>query len=898
MLNKLKLYLCIKLYPLQSVSLLEEDIIYKLINKEENKEKEEKNKKTEKLLVDLRNSVNKDFNRSVEIYNYDEVELVLKKQHSYLFKNDLSVEKYYNDCFNIIDEFTSSFISLRDGKIVYKYWNNESDEKLLGTKNNNIKVHIMEYLVRYIPIDILIVNFLVKNKNCDIKQLDGVYGSINMADALLDKVLERGVAENHLHMGAGFHFSILWEVMVNEIFYHTRQKKFKIFNNFSNSNLEQYLNNASILRVLMSSFLSNKNMYKSFEEFILSALDKHHYKILLENKLLSVEETIKISDEILGKIGVSTEKSDLTEDIMFKIFKKDIKNLRTSGENILLYNGLEYVNNSEDELFKMLFLKYIRIKNCLYSNIVQNNGINGLTSFKEYYNNATDLSGGMRNFWKIFFRYNFQNPFLTKLEGRMSIKPVYDDFSHQIFEILSSYNTVIKNDYNKNQTIPKFGLVFHFLKKRQEDTFDKCWKNYQEDRETTFKFISYKELQKKYKNELDNLLELRDSNPYLSQFLLGIDAASGENDTPVCVFAPIFKSARDGRNDVLYKPDLNTYSENGEEHYEKILQKSLMFTFHAGEDFRHILSGLRRIDEVVEHCKFHAGDRIGHGIALACDADKWQSKYLLAVLPRFEHFENLLWVWGLFSENLELNIEISMYLEREILKYAKEIYVNLNGVTVSMLHEAYLKSFEEFQIMFNNISDENYNPSNKNQNEKIFCINEPLNNNMYWNVERLIHSRNCCCFIERMEEPIFVEIKDFDLNIIKKMQTIMINKISKKGIVIEINPTSNTTLGEIDNMSKHHVFKLQNIHNDGENKKVIVNVNSDDPTIFSNNISNELAMLYYTLDEADKGKDEAIALIDRLREYGMKTSFIDDKLTDEQYTTYLERAISYLENMK
>ena len=47
----------------------------------------------------------------------------------------------------------------------------------------------------------------------------------------------------------------------------------------------------------------------------------------------------------------------------------------------------------------------------------------------------------------------------------------------------------------------------------------------------------------------------------------------------------------------------------------------LKFTYHAGEDFDSLCSGLRAIDEVLEFLRFKRGDRLGHALALGIDAD-------------------------------------------------------------------------------------------------------------------------------------------------------------------------------------------------------------------------------------------------------------------------------------
>ena len=78
----------------------------------------------------------------------------------------------------------------------------------------------------------------------------------------------------------------------------------------------------------------------------------------------------------------------------------------------------------------------------------------------------------------------------------------------------------------------------------------------------------------------------------------GVDAAASEFDTPPEVFAPIFSQLRNSR----------------------VVNH---FTFHAGEDFYHILSGLRTIYETVDFLDFSHGDRIGHASATGTDVNTW-----------------------------------------------------------------------------------------------------------------------------------------------------------------------------------------------------------------------------------------------------------------------------------
>ncbi len=86
-------------------------------------------------------------------------------------------------------------------------------------------------------------------------------------------------------------------------------------------------------------------------------------------------------------------------------------------------------------------------------------------------------------------------------------------------------------------------------------------------------------------------------DPKFSRYISGIDAASNELVTPPEVFGPAYRYLR----------------KNGINH----------FTYHVGEDFVHLLSGLRSIFEAVEFLDLRQGDRIGHGTASAIDAALW-----------------------------------------------------------------------------------------------------------------------------------------------------------------------------------------------------------------------------------------------------------------------------------
>ena len=72
----------------------------------------------------------------------------------------------------------------------------------------------------------------------------------------------------------------------------------------------------------------------------------------------------------------------------------------------------------------------------------------------------------------------------------------------------------------------------------------------------------------------------------------------------------------------------------------------LRTTVHAGEDFSHLLTGLRHVDEAAETLGLREGDRIGHGLALGVDPANWAATVGRVAMPREDRLLDLAWEWS------------------------------------------------------------------------------------------------------------------------------------------------------------------------------------------------------------------------------------------------------------
>lgn len=898
--HKLDLLARICTFAFSQIDLYKKDYLEELskIEKIESYEKYFKVEFMEDIYVNL--------NLNNRISNLDEVNLLFKK--FYPRKEIMASNDIYGYYMSLLSKLSKSFICHRNGKIAFKYWKSEGGEDFIGPYDGINKIAYWNSLNRIFTTDILVIKYLLDNNMDNERYLEGYYFTLMLEDTQLDKILKKGVAETHVHKNAGINFYISWQNLMDL----TGKKEsdfeeIKFMNKIvGKEGIQNYVRGAAICRLVIANYLKYCNYDKEkFETHVDKTFKETSdvYKLIMDiyygKTLIQYEYKFEdIWDEILKHINLNSvddnPKTEIKKDILNKVFT-DESYLKTSMENIFLFKCLKHMDeNHEDEYFNKIFIQYIRIKNEVFQNKVQGNLIKGLENFQKYFKRSKqykkiDKVFTETEYWRLVLENQFQNEHLEKLELRASMEVGSKEFisskiKKTVKHMLEAYKGILVDKENLNkekyesfggripkiaQKVPRIGLVFHLLKSPDRQDSDKCWINYSSN-EDEIQELHFGEHRKAYLNQIEALNELRESIPGLSDYIIGIDAASSENDTEPWVFAPVYEKARDSSYNKLFYN--NIYNER---------IKNLGFTFHVGEDFRHLLTGLRRIDEVITHFKFHAGDRIGHGIALGVDVKKWVENHRVVILPRIEYLENLLWIWGVYKDGYYDKCFDSTYLEQEIMKHAEKIYQVMDGITIYNLWKAYRNKFKEFKPneSLRGDVDDDYTE----EQCSLFCKYGNQNYCMFWNEEKLSHVQHCKCYLERMLEPIQIEVKYHDIEMLKHVQKIMCSKVSRKAIVVETNPSSNVAIGEVYSIFEHYIYNLNKRglgEEAGIENSIMISINSDDPSVFNTNVSNEFAYIFYSLQEKDYSREEILLWIDKIRQYGMDSSFIEDRELD------------------
>lgn len=901
-------YLAILCYPFASLDFFLEDYFEQFIQAGENGKKGVEQRLQEAMIQHIQ--------ENSSVYSYDEAYMYLEKCYLY----DLRTRRYrkaskmYLEC---LCKIARSMISQRDGMIAFKYWENGQDGGFLGGFGDTNKIFLFHGMNMHMPLDFIVMLYMTQNADNSIWCLQRYYNQIEVADLQLAAVLQSGVAENHLHKGVSVSFFEIWEAFMlppNKASIDViRESKLALGN--SKAGTEEvlfFILAAAIVRIWLALAIrgkgivrknagrEEKELKKLVNQFAQGKELRNFYRTRWGGRRKNEvrEEMLSWYQEQWENILPMLPEIPEGRSIMQEIFEAS-EQMHTLDEAIFLFHGMNYfrgyahkqeekISREEERIVKCL-LQYLRIKNYVFGCTVQKKNVRGLDYFqKEYYAKDSALNsfyaavfGGLYHktskvtYWEQAMRKQFHNRDLKKIEFRTSIDEKETDFRKNIRDFLEAYRNVIREDYCYRakdgyrvcRPFPRVGLVFHLLKKKDKTIPYKCFLDGLEEKEK----LQFGTLEEEYVERVGIMNGLRKRVPGLDHYIVGLDAASLENATPVWVFAKAYEKARDSTLETV------GYSEDR--------RQSLRFTFHAGEDFRHILSGLRRVDEAVTFLKFHAGDRIGHGTVLGISPEQWRRYNPFVVLPRSEALDNYVWAYYVLSRDMvECNPTLMAYLERRIYEFAKGIYGNAQNISLQVLVEGYLKMFDT--------KTGNYDKCVKAK-DIGFCqaVRDGTCNEILWNGEKIALARHCKKFLTEMECPIHYEVTQQDIQIMEILQKVLRRKLSKEGIVVEVNPSSNVAIGEVDRITESQIYQL---NKPGGEDNVMVCINSDDPTVFHTNVSNELAYIYYGMLHNGISRETALKWIDGIRECGMKASFLQEGDTDQQIYDKLEEILERL----
>ncbi len=842
-----------------------------------------------KEYLDSKKALIKLFSSDARWNHLDDVQLLLD-----MFYPGLKLQEYYNANEGEIGRFylqhifdiARVFVTFRDGIVSIRNWSKDTDP-FLQSYTEFDKIELWNHISRTSVPDLFIAACYVNFNATTMGNLQNVPNLVYLADMPLKVILKKGVAETHMHANAGISYHDLW-------CHHTSL----LSDSLIKKNIPQCF--CTLFKLCSAIYISDKSDLR-FDEYLFIMKEKLHYFSLFYDVIYSDNSYLSVTKTKLDRIYEEVKEqfcADLPDlrDILFSTVYREYRDRGTSSEIIWYCQVLEFLKKHYDSFLAECFFKYIRYKNDFFRDKVQQTRISGLDYFQAYYNNATEIPkiigfdderiAELR--YKSIFEEQCKTGNLAVLEMKITpkiktqnktyvadISIIKTDMLRQVQKIFKAYYNYIKNRIelageSSKLRFPKLGLMYHFIKQHHSDNFSGVNCAVRNDTAQIESF-DYNSMRSVSINFLDALYELLQERPLLSDYIVGIDAASIENATEPWVFAPVFKRARSHKRIVPYSSLKGSNIQN------------IGFTYHVGEDFRHIISGLRHIDEVLTHFDYRSGDRLGHAVALGIDIDHLMMQNNIVAVPIMEYLENLLWMWQ--------NSKLSDYgcapgnLEFQIMETARKIYKNsLSGIDVYTLWRVYQAKFD--------ILDETIRKEVLRENGCTLL--KKFDTKEVWTFHELLCSHFCPCFHEIYYSPILIAIRDEELPFYKELQRNLLNKVERMGVYVETNPSSNLTISDIPSIFHHPILQLNNsgLHiSNMEESSVMVSINSDDPIVFSTFAENEIAYIYYALLNAGCKREEALNWIDKIRLQGIESTFIkSDKQINEMLRDFEEIA--------
>lgn len=598
--------------------------------------------------------------------------------------------------------------------------------------------------------------------------------------------------EMHMHLNGTTEIDIVWQDAIsnNLKFYNEIRQTFQ-----KDDVSEQYL------------------QISDFEQQDLYRLLKIASQI--RDKLLTIIANIDNSKECFDKecFDIGRILYYISKIHPIKEIEKDIcLNNSMQYESLFFIRCFDYLASSKNIYFGKLFHYYILIYSYFQKLLVQQKAQVGFDQFQRITLN------GIREYTeeKYEARYNqLQGMYydaLNVLEGRFAPKDNFAKSLNLIKNISDGYT-------KKHQEKFELKLVPHFTKSKDSRKIESI--------------ITFRDLNLRIKNKksLEVLLETikyknNKTGIEYKDLVVGFDSAANELHASPEAFAPIFR-----------KLSFLGYSN---------------FTYHAGEDFIHILSGLRMIYEAIDFLGMQSGNRIGHGTAMGIEPELWKQRLYDSKLTikKGEWLDNLVFTYMLCSNNCIL-VEMLNKIEAEIRKYFNQIYGNEYYSLDQIIKAWECRKYDPIIVFgwreasffetFENEELEEYNRIEKN----VHILYEKYHTKEY---------------IENYNKMIQIEpLEIFDSKSLRILQNCMINFLNNKNIAVETLPTSNVRISYYKNYSEHHLIRWLGLNNPQDPRPNVV-VGSDDTGIFATNLQNEYLHIYQTLCEK-LSSDEALQKI-------------------------------------
>ncbi len=731
----------------------------------------------------------------------------------------------------------------------------------------------------------------------------------------LNELFGRGLAENHFHLqGSAQNFPLSWACLMNHP--EDARESFTVKGRFiSNLSLSRQASADDIMMTWTERIQEAAAIRALLFEKCLK-LGRHD----AADEFLRIVQSVRRMEEINGNIQVLV-KSDgsffeqpagyptcLDYAVSRHLYevKANYPNRLLTGERAFLYHCfcMQFKGELSERESSLLYL-YILLKNAFRNEIIQNNGAPGFDNFKRYQDRKRQFFSNREEYNNELYRLaivgNINDNHIKSLEARIMPAPDSATMKKRISSIddAASYASDDMNgqvgkkdpdpqgvwgyppDTKKQNIKDSFFYTVHFPKSKLviSPSAVKYIRNFGIEPRN---FVTRKN-SKKGAKALEDYLRISAGEP---KRVFGIDACSNEIGCRPETFAPVYRCIRG--NSQKRVPDVFYKDQNSSSQY-------VGMTYHVGEDFMDIIDGLRAVDEVLIFLEFQKGDRLGHGIVLGVDADRYyRVRNYEVVLPKQDLLDNLVWMKHKALENgIPLSGDALQKINDRTWRLFTEIYENTlrekYGDISGSLTDFYNSYYDSWKLRgddpclyFGGKFDEK-NTSCSCLEDSKYLVGRPefssIRNNI--SAETLYYVYHYSDEVKKagQEYESYKIIPEY-VELAKKLQVCMRREVANKKIAIECNPTSNVRIGAIRSYEDHPltIFNSHILESDPQENPIKVSINTDDLGVFDTGLEHEYAVMYDAIvrkrHAACKYDDEKVlSYLEYIRRAGFAMSF-------------------------
>jgi len=363
----------------------------------------------------------------------------------------------------------------------------------------------------------------------------------------------------------------------------------------------------------------------------------------------------------------------------------------------------------------------------------------------------------------------------------------------------------------------------------------------------------------------------------LADYLVGVDVANVETALPNFVFLPAFRYLR------------GAWRLGGRQRR----RQSLGFTFHCGEDFFDMVSGLRTIEEVVEEFRFLPGDRLGHALVAGLDPEWWCRQREPVMVPLEEEIWNRLWIWRLARDGHVTFTRLSS-LESWLTAKGQE-WLGMRDVLPAHLLQLWRCRYEAFVGLvlaedsvrstlcsFDDWRRELERHRRRAGEREIPCPElaiqgRPLAGGAGFSSivgEALFRYFHDAGVARRgRENRVRVRRSPDEVRLISELQRYVCRLLAQRGLFVEVNLTSNCIIAGIEDVSHHPIYRWK-LPGEDLATGFRVSLNTDNASLFGTRLETEYALLFDGARRRGVGRVEARELVETIRRESAAASFV------------------------